>query len=76
MSWTPITGKADYTNGKTVTPGPGATGTQGFSDENPWNNPSGSQDVGTYYEGNKGKTIVPDPGNSGLTTPTASTGGN
>ena len=68
MSWTPITGLADYTNGKTVTPGVGSIGTPALD---PFLNTSGTQDYGTYTEGNKAKTITPDPGNSGFSAPTA-----
>lgn len=69
MSWTPIVGNADYTNGRTVTPDPGVSG--GTRAVNPVLNTSGTQDYSTYYQGSNGKAITPDPGNSGLSAPLA-----
>lgn len=69
MSWTPITGKADYTNGLSVTPDPGVSG--GTPMKDPWLNTSGNQDYSTYETGHSDLTIVPDPGNSGLSAPLA-----
>jgi len=67
MSWTPITGAADYSNGDTITPG----STPGSHAIDPFLNTSGSQDYTTYYQGGHGLSITPDPGNSGLSAPTA-----
>jgi hypothetical protein len=67
MSWTPITGTADYTNGLTVTPG----STIGSHAVDPFLNTSGTQDYTTYMQGAGSKTLTPDPGNSGLSAPTA-----
>lgn len=68
MSWTPITGSADYTNGLTVSHA-------AYDYENPMVDPflntSGTQDYTTYYTGSQGKSITPDPGNSGQTAPLA-----
>jgi hypothetical protein len=68
MAWTPITGASDYTNGLTVSHA-------AYDVENPQVDPflnvSGTQDYTTYYTGSNGKSITPDPGNSGLSNPTA-----
>ena len=72
MSWTPIQGTADYSNGDTIShaayPEDSKTITR-MAD--PFLNNSGTQDYTTYYQGGQGKSITPDPGNSGLTHPTA-----
>ena len=73
MAWTPVTGAADYTNGKTVSH-------DAYDHEapqvDPFLNISGTQDYTTYYTGSQGKSITPDPGNSGLTHPTVGQNGN
>ena len=69
MSWTPITGKADYTNGLTVSYADvTAVGTRAID---PVLNTGGTQDYSTYMQGNSANSITPDPGNSGLTAPMA-----
>jgi hypothetical protein len=67
MSWTLIVGASDYSNGKTIS----HQSNLGSSAVDPFLNTSGHQDYTTYYQGGNGKAIVPDPGNSGLSAPTA-----
>jgi len=68
MSWTPVTGTADYSNGKTITFSNGLSG--GSPMTNPWLNTSGHQDYGTYTEGESALTITPDTGVANVSAPT------
>lgn len=77
MSWTPVAGKADYASGfsnaSQIAPGytTGVGVINGTAAVDPFLNTSGKQDYTTYYQGSNGKSITPDPGNSGLTAPLA-----
>lgn len=74
MSWTPITGKADYASGfsnaTTITPDAGENGKTVTYMIDPFLNLSGTQDYGDYSQGMGSKNPTADPGNRGLTAPT------
>jgi hypothetical protein len=77
MAWTPVTGTANYASGFSnaadISPyaHTGVGVINGSAAVDPFLNTSGTQDYTTYYQGGNGKSITPDPGNSGLSAPLA-----
>ena len=71
--WTPITGKADYTNGKSVFPyrTTGVGVINGTAAIDPFKNTLGQQDYTTYYQGGNGKSITPGTGVKNAAAPLA-----
>ena len=68
MSWTPQTGLASYSNGKTINHK--YTNATITLLKDPYKNILGSQDYGTLYTGNQGKTITPGTGLKNVASPT------
>lgn len=67
-----IQGKADYAFGKTITPySNGNEVINGTRLPDPFLNKSGTQDYTTYYQGGRGKAIVPGTGLKNVPLPTA-----
>ena len=77
MSWTPITGAADYASGFSnaldISPyaHTGVGVIAGSAAIDPFLNTSGTQDYTTYYQGGNGKAITPGTGLSNVAAPLA-----
>lgn len=71
MAITFVTGKADYANGKTITPySNNKEVINGTRLVDPFLNKSGTQDFTTFYQGGNGKNITPGTGLKNVAAPT------
>jgi hypothetical protein len=69
--WTPITGTASYSNGKTISFA--AWKIVPTYAKDPFKNTLGTQDYTTYYQGGNGKSITPGTGLKNVAAPTPGT---